>query len=493
VEEVFENDSSPYAGLMKSMKRLAAAEFSRAKSKMVSDSQARVVRQGFKHGGPPPLGLKRVLVRLDGQYCQDLGDGDRKTLGNMRVKLAPGDPVEIAVVRRIFQEYVEDQRSLLEIASGLNTDGITGRRGGQWAPGSVSYILSNPAYSGAVRYSLWRGGRRSQFFDLRGDSEPDTIVTTRDAHEAIVSAKFWCEAQKRLGARTHRKTNAALGVELRALFEKWGFVSADAVNASPNACWSTYGNRFERGYSDALAQACETEISEAVAKVRSGLVDDHLDVKDIPDDGWLVNNVLHIRTKVGWPRAAKYGIQWDFAFSGCEVEDVTLCLGFAPAPHVKHVETFVIMTQRGKRHAHHLKPNVFDRGRLRGRRLPADGSLLSPLRHALQWRSRRAETAFCEALKQYDVVNLAKLARDLGWSPDAVRRMYLRMKTAGLPVPPLKMAHGRRILVTCPDCGWERSLTPAAALALTTGICRRCHCTRLQRSGAARARMFHAG
>ena len=59
-EESFSPDGSPYAVLMKSLKRAMAAEFSREKSRMVLSSHARTVRRGFWPTGSVPYGLKRV-------------------------------------------------------------------------------------------------------------------------------------------------------------------------------------------------------------------------------------------------------------------------------------------------------------------------------------------------------------------------------------------------------------------------------------------------
>lgn len=60
-------------------------------------------------------------------------------------------PAEKAVVRRIFDEFMAGN-SLKGIAAGLQRDGVTTRRGGQWSSSSVSSILRNARYAGRSIY-----------------------------------------------------------------------------------------------------------------------------------------------------------------------------------------------------------------------------------------------------------------------------------------------------------------------------------------------------
>jgi len=49
--------------------------------------------------------MKRILVDDAGNTLGTIEHGDHKALSNQRVKMAPGDPTQVAVVRRIFEEY----------------------------------------------------------------------------------------------------------------------------------------------------------------------------------------------------------------------------------------------------------------------------------------------------------------------------------------------------------------------------------------------------
>jgi len=76
------------------------------------------------------------------------------------------------VVRRIYRER-RQRRTLQAIADGLNADRIPSPSGGAWQVSSVSYLLDNPKYRGAVEYLFrWNGA--------------ETHVLQPGSHEAIV-------------------------------------------------------------------------------------------------------------------------------------------------------------------------------------------------------------------------------------------------------------------------------------------------------------------
>ena len=60
--EQFENDGSLSATIIKSMKRAMAGEYSRELSAKVFIGQCRLIRLGFRQGGPAGYGLRRQLV-----------------------------------------------------------------------------------------------------------------------------------------------------------------------------------------------------------------------------------------------------------------------------------------------------------------------------------------------------------------------------------------------------------------------------------------------
>ncbi|MEO8036962.1 MAG: recombinase family protein, partial [Acidobacteriota bacterium] len=329
INESFEGDGSPLAALQKSMKRWMAGEFSREKSRTVQRSQARVVKLGFMHGGPPPYALRRILVDREGTYIGELRPGDHKALSNMRVKLAAGETQEVEVVRRVFHMYADEKLTVKDIAKRLNAEGLRGARGGLWQPVSVAYVLSNASYVGESHYTLRNRNSKSELLDLRGDPGRERRITTKGAYEAIVDQDLWDRVQLRHATRTWRKTDRDLANELRQAYERWGFVESKMVTApDDHACWETYANRFRHGYTEALETAYASEVNDAKLKFQA-LVAAHFDVQDF-EEGWLLDTLLHVGYKVAWPRAWRGGLFWEFEYRGNEAEDVTIGFAFTP-------------------------------------------------------------------------------------------------------------------------------------------------------------------
>ena len=120
--EQFENDGSLSATIIKSMKRAMAGEYSRELSAKVFTGQCRLIRLGFRQGGPAGYGLRRQLVDEHRTPKAQLSRGEQKSLQTDRVVLAPGPPEEIAVIRRLYRMFVVQRRSEGEIAALLNAE-----------------------------------------------------------------------------------------------------------------------------------------------------------------------------------------------------------------------------------------------------------------------------------------------------------------------------------------------------------------------------------
>ncbi len=123
--EQFENDGSLSATIIKSMKRAMAGEYSRELSAKVFTGQCRLIRLGYRQGGPAGYGLRRVLVDEHGQMKAELARGEHKSLQTDRVILQPGPPEEVETVRRLYRMFVVQQRSESEIAEVLNGERLT--------------------------------------------------------------------------------------------------------------------------------------------------------------------------------------------------------------------------------------------------------------------------------------------------------------------------------------------------------------------------------
>src|ERR1700760_4135147 len=104
--EQFDNDGSLLSSIIKNIKRVMAAEFSRELSVKVHTGQCRIAGLGFRVGGPLTFGLRRELIDRDCQPKGRLSKGEYKSLQTDRVKLRLGSDAEADIIRWIFYQFV---------------------------------------------------------------------------------------------------------------------------------------------------------------------------------------------------------------------------------------------------------------------------------------------------------------------------------------------------------------------------------------------------
>jgi site-specific DNA recombinase len=126
-------------------------------------------------------------------------EGPRK---NRRLVFGPEHEVE--VMRRIFREYVEEGRSLSEIAARLNSEGFLSPSGGanKWRFDTVKGLLLNPAYAGDYRAYGYSYGKYHQVHGGqvvtqtgRKRNPPSDWIIRRDNHQAMVDRETFDKAQ----------------------------------------------------------------------------------------------------------------------------------------------------------------------------------------------------------------------------------------------------------------------------------------------------------
>ena len=142
---------------MKALKRTMAGEFSRELGVKVLAGLKRLALMGFKQGGLPGYGLRRMLVSAGCEPRQELANGDRKSIVTDRVILVPGPVAEVAWVREIYRMFLEDERTVYGIARELNKKGVKYYADSKWDYLAVHSVLSHPKYAGCNVF-----GRTSQ-------------------------------------------------------------------------------------------------------------------------------------------------------------------------------------------------------------------------------------------------------------------------------------------------------------------------------------------
>ncbi|HWO32785.1 MAG TPA: recombinase family protein [Candidatus Acidoferrum sp.] len=247
--ETFSNDGSLPSSIMKALKRVMAGEYSRELGVKVIAGQMRLARLGFKQGGIPGYGLRRLLVSESRTPKQLLAHGEMKSISTDRVILVPGPACEIEEVREIFRKFTVDRMSLKAIARDLNNRGVPSIQNKRWTHSVVASLISHPKYVGCNVFNRTT---------MRLGAVPGAVPTADwvicpGTHEQIVDNQTFALAQEIRASRTIRKTNEQLLQDLRSLLAVKGKLSNRIIDNSVGMPSSrTFWYRF-----GGLRRACE--------------------------------------------------------------------------------------------------------------------------------------------------------------------------------------------------------------------------------------------
>ena len=228
--EPFSNDGSMASSIVKTLKRAMAGEYSRELSIKVSAGQRRLCTLGFRQGGAPGFGLRRLLVDSEGRPKGELRQGELKSVQSDRVILVPGPLDEIATVHRIFRWFAEEGINERAIAGKLNEEGILTDLGRAWTFDTVRSLLTNEKYIGNNvynRFSTRLGQRRRR-------NAPEQIIRRDGAFAPIVDRSVFAAAQRRFAQRLQRQSNGELLSQLTELRHRSGRLSGRLIDATPD-------------------------------------------------------------------------------------------------------------------------------------------------------------------------------------------------------------------------------------------------------------------
>jgi DNA invertase Pin-like site-specific DNA recombinase len=252
--EAFTNDGGLPSLIMKSLKRVMAGEYSRELGVKVLAGQKRLAHCGFRQGGPPGYGLRRMLVSAEGRPKQRLANGERKSIASDRVVLTPGPLPEVRCVNRIYRMFInKGVTTYSEIARVLNSRGIPYVGGAEWGNRDVRVILTHPKYAGFNVY-----GRSTQrlYAPLVRIPKSEWILIP-NAFPALVSQKTCAKAQRIVESKPREYTDEELLTNLQRVYARKGTLTVElirktkgcpSVRTSPtcSAC-SRSGDRCQRG------------------------------------------------------------------------------------------------------------------------------------------------------------------------------------------------------------------------------------------------------
>jgi DNA invertase Pin-like site-specific DNA recombinase len=239
--ETFANDGSLPSLIMKALKRTMAGEYSRELGVKVLAGQRRLALLGFKQGGMPGYGLRRMLVSSDGHPKQQLAFRERKSIATDRVILVPGSVQEVQVVHDIYRMLISEGLPIHAIARELNRRGVPYQNGSRWTHHTVADVLTQPKYAGFHVY----GRTTSRLYTPSVRLPKSDWLVSPQAFEPIIDYATFVEAQRILETRTNNKTDQQLLEALRRLLAQEGRLSLNLVKESPDVpSPSTYRLRF---------------------------------------------------------------------------------------------------------------------------------------------------------------------------------------------------------------------------------------------------------
>jgi len=218
--ECFQNNHEMPNLILKWLKRMMAGEYSRELSVKVFAGLSKLARLGFRTGGIPGYGLRRMLVAPDRLPKQELKFGQKKNIHEDRVILVPGPEQEVECVREIFRMFIEERMDASQIARRLNERKIPypGIKRTKWYSGVVYRILRSPKYAGWLLF-----GRYTERLQTpRAPVAENLWIKTPNAWTPIVSQKVFDKAQQIYQSFTRHKSDQQLLEELQKLVARKG-------------------------------------------------------------------------------------------------------------------------------------------------------------------------------------------------------------------------------------------------------------------------------
>jgi hypothetical protein len=169
-----------------------------------------------------------------------LNDGDRKYLHTDHVKLRPGTADEVAIVRWIFQEFLQ-RKSETAIAHQLNREAIPTSTGQPWNRALIGRLLRNENYIGNVVFN-----RRSyKLREKRTYNQPDVWIRSENCIEPIIERTVFLRARKIIEERRVDLPEGEMLARLRRTLIKERRLSPAIIDRTLGLpCTATYRQHF---------------------------------------------------------------------------------------------------------------------------------------------------------------------------------------------------------------------------------------------------------
>jgi len=331
--------------LVKLVEGYASAEESRKRSDKVFRGSVKVVEQGYRPGAPAPFGYTRALINERCEVDRYLSPGEKKSIANWRVKLAPGDEAQVAVILEIFLLFVNEGLDERQIAGILSTRGVVSPGGRGWSQTQIARILRDRQYVGEGIYNRTSKKLQSPLVH----NPPEEWIVKQDAHPALVSVDLFERAQARFTERQRRRDPAVMLERLRDFYDRFGTVTGALLRHDPASLnVGAYARRF--GSLPAAFQRLFAETVEQAARDVRERIDVDVATCDVYDDFLVLGRKLTVLIQPSVPVPDGYGQYWIFRPDRRESVDITLgvplagcddgrILGYFPFPRLMLKDT----------------------------------------------------------------------------------------------------------------------------------------------------------
>lgn len=149
----------------------------------------------------------QVAAAKSGSWIGGIPYGYIITGTKKQKRLEIGDATRVSIVKRIFREYVVEQRSLTDIADRLNGDSISAPKGGKWRYDGVKSILENITYTGMYRFNHVSRAKYSHYSrtedevvqkSRQGVNDESEWILIPNNHPALIDKQTYDKANARL-------------------------------------------------------------------------------------------------------------------------------------------------------------------------------------------------------------------------------------------------------------------------------------------------------
>jgi DNA invertase Pin-like site-specific DNA recombinase len=299
--------------------RFRAARYSKELSDKVFRGEKLVVQQGYWPGGSPPYATQRLLLDEKREPLHTLEPGQHKAIHNQRVMLVEGDALQVAVIRRIFDEFTELRHSHHRIAEGLNADGIVSPGGAQWKPASVLDRLRNETYVGTLVYN-----KTSQKLKTpKRPNPPEKWIRHEKAFEGIITLEQFLLAQQIMAERRQKYDPAYMLQEVGSIYAEYGLFRSSLLRLKPDLPTAgTYARQF--GSLDFAFQHLHREQREKARQLVQERILQHVPGVLPYADFLVLDERLALTIQPSVPIPHGYSAYWPFRPDSRQVIDITL-------------------------------------------------------------------------------------------------------------------------------------------------------------------------